>query len=86
MNEIVFKKSNFGRIQEMLDEAQKRSSVRNISIEDMDNALQTVDKKLSIPQKYKNGIKINADINSQNFPNAYGYQAYAQSTHFTAVF
>lgn len=70
------------KVQSALDEVQKRSKVRTITVKDICCTLTNVDKKLDIPKKYKKGIQLSCDYNAQKFPNAYRYQP--DSTHFFA--
>lgn len=84
MKEIILKSANEDKLQAELDAVQKRTTERNITIDDIVSALLEIEEKLSIPKKSMNGIRVFVDCNAQSFPNAYKYTP--KSTQFWAVY
>lgn len=64
-------------------EAEGRATVRVITPDDISNAIIIIEKKLSIPKKYMDGVSAEVDYNAQQFPNAYKYTP--ESTFFDAI-
>lgn len=84
MKEIIFKESNFEKVQKELDNVQKLSKARTVSIKDIKEFLEKAVEKLGIPKKYMNGISVTIDVNDQDFPAAYSYTP--ESTIIQAVY
>lgn len=84
MKEIIFKESNYEKVQKALDNVQKLSKVRTVSVQDINVYLEIADEKLGIPKKYMNGISVTIDVNAQNFPATYSYTP--ESTIVKAVY
>lgn len=82
MKEIII--TNTEKLSAALDEVQKFSRVRTITVEDIRDTLADVEKRLNITKKALEGAQVRADINAQNFPSAYKYTP--ESTVFRAVF
>lgn len=61
-----------------------RVYMRRISHSDIVYALEAVERRLSLPKKYMNGIEVHVDVHAQRFPNC--YKGTPDSTHFTAVY
>lgn len=64
--------------------AEGKASVRKISCDDIFDAVDEVEERLSISKKAMDGVIIYFDCNAQDFPNAYKYVP--ESTHFAAVY
>ena len=79
----AIKITNVEKITEAIKAAEGRATVRTITHAEMIDAISTVERKLSIPKKYLDGISITVDYNAQSFPNAYKYLP--ESTHFDAI-
>lgn len=82
--EIIVSEKNRERIQNIIDEIQKRCKERLISFDDIVQATQDVERVLDIPKKYLDGVVVVCDINAQKLPNSYKYTAY--STQFTIFY
>lgn len=67
-----------------LDEAQGRAKVRTIKTTDIISALAEIEDTLSIRKKAMDGIRVEVDLNAQDFPNAYKYRP--ESTIFSALY
>lgn len=50
MKEIIFKESNYEKVQKELDNVQKLSKVRTVSVKDINVYLEIADEKLGIPK------------------------------------
>lgn len=72
------------KLQDEINEVQKRSKVRTVTVDQIVNALIEIDNLLEIPVKAKEGLFVEVDVNAQNFPRAYKYTP--ESTHFYAAF
>jgi hypothetical protein len=77
-------KNASAKLQTVLDEVQKRTTARNISVMDICEAIYKIDQRISIPKKYKKGVWFWYDCNAQTFPGAYKYTP--ESTAFKATF
>lgn len=83
--EINLKNANaMEKLKAELDLVQKRTTARNITVEDIVSALAEVESVLSIPKKSMDGIRVSVDCNAQSFPNAYKY--IPESTQFFALY
>ena len=70
------------RLNEALDELQKRCSARTISGENILYALEEIEHHLDIPKVQMDGITVCVDLWAQNFPSAYHFTP--ESTFFCA--
>ena len=86
MKELKIKitENNREKIEAVIKEAEGKTRVRTISVDDIIGALQRVAFALEIPKSHMKGIKVVVDPNAQNFPNAYRYTP--ESTQFSAEY
>ena len=74
-------------IESVLNEVQKRTSVREITCNTIYSELSKIESKLNIPKKYMNGIIAYVDFHAQNFPRAYlKHNHHPESTQFCAQY
>lgn len=76
---IIIKDSNRNKLQSELEKIQKRTSARNIDVNDLFKMIEEIESNLGIPKNKMVGIIANVDYNAQAFPNAYKYTP--ESTH-----
>lgn len=69
--------SNLAKVGAALDEAQKRASVRTVTVDDIMNILDNI----KVPKSRLDGTVVYWDGGEQ-FPSCYGYQWKAESTHW----
>lgn len=82
MNRPIFiSEKNRDRLDREISEVQKRTSEREIDVNDLFRAISEVENKLGIPKCCMIDIKVYVDMNAQEFPNAYRHTPY--STQFT---
>lgn len=67
-----------------LDRIQSRSRVRTVTVKDVYEAAEHVEKKLGIPKKALEGVQVHVDLYAQTFPSA--YHGIPESTQFDMVF
>lgn len=79
---VVFKESNFNRIESMIKEIEGRSTERRLNVDDINYALKEVENRFHVKKKYMKGVKVEVDIHAQHFPR--GYKWTPMSTHFEA--
>jgi len=72
------------KLDEILDEVQKRAKVRTITSEEIVEALDRVEQTLGISKRALEGVQVHVDLNDQKFPNAYKWTP--ESTQFWAIF
>lgn len=85
MKEINLKSANAReKLQAVLDGVQRRTTARNISVDDIIASLKEVEEELSIPKKSMEGIRVIIDRHAQRFPNAYRFTP--ESTQFMASY
>jgi len=72
---------NMEKIESILNDVQKRTRERNISIGNIMNAIKNVEEFYKIPKKYMTGLVISCDCWADTYPNAYRYTPY--STQFS---
>jgi len=72
------------KLDEILDEVQKRAKVRTITSEEIVEALDRIETTLGISKKAMEGVQVHVDLNDQKFPNAYKWRP--ESTQFWAVY
>lgn len=70
---MLIKESNRGKIEAMIEEAQKRARERKVDFDDIVKALDDIEKSLGIAKKSMIGITADIDIHAQDFPKAYKY-------------
>lgn len=75
---------NNAALQAALDRIQSRSRVRTIDVDDIYEAAAYVEKKLGIPKKTLEGVRVHVDLYAQTFPSA--YHGIPESTQFDMVF
>ena len=63
--------SNLGKINDLLNEVQKRCKARTIDADDIICMTAEVEKRLGIAKSGLAGVKFSADYNAQAFPSAY---------------
>jgi len=77
-------RASYKKLENAIDEAEHRCSVRCISVDDICRYLIAVEQRLNITKKAMNGVTVCIDIHAQNFPNA--YKGVPESTYFTAEY
>lgn len=70
-------------IENILNELQRKTRVRNISYQDISESLTKIDEKLGISSAAMRGLCVTVDVNGQSFPRSYKYTP--ESTIFDAV-
>lgn len=84
MNIILNHKHN-DEIQSQLDDANRYARTRTVDVSDVYNAVYILKRKFDgCTKKSMEGLTVNVDWNSQDFPNA--YHGVPMSTHFTLVY
>lgn len=68
-------------VRAVLEEVQKRSTVRNITSEDILEAIEDIEKTFGVPKSKLDGVQAEIDVHAQRYPNAYKYTP--ESTQFT---
>lgn len=81
---IKINPSNSEKIDAAIRTAEGRASVRQISAKLIITVADGIAARLAIPKKAMVGIRVEADPNAQQFPNAYKYTP--ESTHFTMIY
>lgn len=84
MKPIILNDINEKKINDWLDEVQKKSRVRMISLNTIKYNLERVEKQLNIPKKYMEGVIVTCDDHAQDFPSA--YKGIPESTYFKAIY
>jgi hypothetical protein len=84
MKPIKLTPNNYEKIQAAIDNAEGRASERLITVEDIVEALTTLEQKLNITKKALIGTTVRVDYNTQHFAKAYKYTPH--STHFAAEY
>lgn len=77
-------RASYKKLENVIDEAEHRCTVRCISVDAICRYLIAVEKRLDITKKAMNGVTVCIDIHAQNFPNA--YRGTPESTYFTAEY
>lgn len=70
---IIIKESNRNRLQKELDIVQRRTTARNIDVNDLFGIIKAVEEKLGIAKGNMIGISADVDYNAQVFPSTYEY-------------
>lgn len=76
--------SSLGQLDMVLEDIQKRTTVRNIDSAHIIEWLYDYTQELNIPKKYMDGITVRVNLNAQKFPSAYKYTP--ESTWFMATY
>lgn len=76
--------ANADAITAELEEAQRKAKTRKISVTEIMDFLEMEEKRLHIPKKYMDGVRVTVDLNAQQFPNC--YRGIPESTHFCAEY
>lgn len=72
------------KIDDAIKIAQGKSRERTIEAWDILYDLIDIEKRLSLPKRLLEGVQADIDRNAQDFPSAYGHQAF--STHYRVVY
>lgn len=83
MNININNKTAESRISAVLNEVQGKCKARTIDFYDIIHAIESVEKKVSIPKCRLDGTTITIDIHGDDFPSAYKYTP--ESTIFSAT-
>lgn len=85
---ILINENNIEKITSLVNDVQKKTSVRNLETKDIYESVENSIKKLNIPKKYLDGITVWCDIYAQDFPKAYYKKSYVKpySTQFGITF
>ena len=77
---------NLSKVEAMIEAAEKRVSMRKLSLSDIQDALDRVSDRLFEVSTKKDaiGTTVEVDVNYQHFPNC--YKGIPESTHFTAAY
>ena len=82
---IILNHKHDAEIQLQLDKANHLARTRTVDIEDVYDAVYVLERKLEdCTKKSMEGLTVNVDLNSQDFPNA--YRGVPMSTQFTLVY
>lgn len=71
MKPIIINDANKEKISNLLDECQKRCSVRTVTLEEIFDAGNKIQELYGISKKSLEGCKFRVDMNAQRFPGAY---------------
>ena len=83
MKEINLNNANAReKVEEILADVQKKTSVREISYDDIIHALRMIENNLGVSKKAMNDVRVTCDVNAQSFSNA--YKGIPESTWFSA--
>lgn len=78
---IVIKEANRSKLQNELEKIQKRTTTRNINVDDLFKIIKEIENNLGIAKNKMVGIVADVDYNAQDFPKAYKYTP--ESTQIT---
>jgi len=70
---IIVNEKNKKKIETCIAEAEGRATVRTITFEQIEYAIERIEKELDITAKYMRGVTACVDPNAQDFPRAYKY-------------
>lgn len=70
---IIIKESNRNRLNDEFAIIQKRTTARNICVDDLFRMIEHIESSLGIPKNKMLGISADVDYNAQDFPKAYKY-------------
>lgn len=82
---IILNHKNDAEVQSQLDAANHLARTRTVDIGEVYSAVTVLERKFEdCTKKSMEGLTVNVDLNSQDFPNA--YRGVPMSTHFTLVY
>ena len=82
---IILNHKHDAEIQLQLDKANHLARTRTVNVDDVYGAVATLERKFEdCTKKSMEGLTVNVDLNSQDFPNA--YRGVPMSTQFTLVY
>lgn len=82
---IILNHKHDAEVQSQLDEANYLARTRTVDVDDVYDAIYLLERKFDgCTKKSMEGLTVNVDWNSQDFPNA--YCGVPMSTHFTLVY
>lgn len=82
---IILNHKHDAEIQLQLDKANHLARTRAVNVDDVYGAVATLERKFEdCTKKSMEGLTVNVDLNSQDFPNA--YRGVPMSTQFTLVY
>lgn len=82
---IILNHKHDAEVQSQLDAANRLARTRTVDIDEVYGAVTVLERKFEdCTKKSMEGLTVNVDLNSQDFPNA--YRGVPMSTHFTLVY
>lgn len=82
---IILNRKHDAEVQSQLDKANYLARTRTVDIDDVYDAVYILERKFKdCSRKSLEGLTVNVDLNSQDFPNA--YRGVPMSTQFTLVY
>lgn len=82
---IILNHKHDAKVQSQLDKANYLARTRTVDIDDVYDAIYILERKFEdCTRKSLEGLTVNVDLNSQDFPNA--YRGVPMSTRFTLVY
>ena len=82
---IILNHNHDAEVQSLLDKANYLARTRTVDIDDVYDAVYILERKFEdCTRKSLEGLTVNVDLNSQDFPNA--YRGVPMSTQFTLVY
>lgn len=82
---IILNHKHDAEVQSQLDAANHLARTRTVDIDEVYGAVTVLERKFEdCTKKSMEGLTVNVDLNSQDFPNA--YRGVPVSTHFTLVY
>lgn len=82
---IILNHKHDAEVQSQLDAANHLARTRTVDIDEVYGAVTVLERKFEdCTKKSMEGLTVNVDLNSQDFPNA--YRGVPMSTHFTLVY
>lgn len=82
---IILNHKHDAEVQSQLDAANHLARTRTVDIDEVYSAVTVLERKFEdCTKKSMEGLTVNVDLNSQDFPNA--YRGVPMSTHFTLVY
>lgn len=82
---IILNHKHDDEVQSQLDKANHLARTRTVNVDDVYGAVATLERKFEdCTKKSMEGLTVNVDLNSQDFPNA--YHGVPMSTQFTLVY
>lgn len=82
---IILNHKHDAEVQSQLDAANHLARTRTVDVDEVYGAVTVLERKFEdCTKKSMEGLTVNVDLNSQDFPNA--YRGVPMSTHFTLVY